>query len=83
MVLKESAGTVTGTYDYSGGTIAGTVQGNRLTGIWTEDNGQSKGPVEYVMAADGKTFSGWWAYEGDDFVQTKKEQPSWTGIRAS
>lgn len=56
-------------------------QGDRLIGTWTEDNGASKGPIEFVMAGDGKTFLGWWGYEGDDFAQTKKEQPSWTGLR--
>ena len=83
MVLVQSGSSVTGTYDYSDGTISGTVAGNRLIGIWTENNGDSKGPVEFELAEDGKTFSGWWAYEGDDFSVTKKEAPSWTGIRVS
>lgn len=83
MVLVQSGSSVTGTYDYSDGTISGTVAGNRLTGIWTEDKGDSKGPVEFELAEDGRTFSGWWAYEGDDFSATRKEAPSWTGIRVS
>ena len=83
MVLVQSGSTVTGTYDYSEGTVSGTVAGSRLTGTWTEDKGASKGPVEFELAQDGKTFSGWWAYEGDDFSQTLKEAPSWTGIRVS
>jgi hypothetical protein len=83
MVLVQSGSAVTGTYDYSGGMISGAVQGNRLIGTWTEDNGASEGPVEFEMAPDGKTFAGWWTYEGDDFSATKKEDPSWTGIRVS
>ena len=83
MVLVQSGSSVTGTYDYSDGTISGTVAGTRLIGIWTENKGDSKGPVEFELAEDGKTFSGWWAYEGDDFSVTKKEAPSWTGIRVS
>lgn len=83
MVLVQSGSTVTGTYEYGDGTITGSVQGNRLTGTWTEDKGESKGPVEFEMAADGKTFSGWWDYEGADFSVTKKDAPSWTGIRVS
>jgi hypothetical protein len=83
MVLVQSGTTVIGTYDYNSGTITGTVQDNRLVGTWTEDNGASKGPVEFDMAADGKTFAGWWAYDGEDFSMTRKEDPSWTGIRVS
>lgn len=81
MVLVQSGNSVTGTYEYNDGTIAGTVQGNRLVGTWTEDNGGSKGPVEFEMAADGKTFAGWWDYEGADFEATKQDAPFWTGIR--
>jgi hypothetical protein len=83
MVLVQSGSTVTGTYDYSDGTISGTVVGNRLTGTWTEDNGASKGPFEFELAQDGKTFAGWWAYDDEDFSMIKKETPSWTGIRVS
>ena len=83
MVLTQSGSSVTGTYEYSAGTISGTVAGNRLTGTWTEDNSVSKGPVEFELAQDGKTFAGWWAYEGEDFSVTKQEAPSWTGIRVS
>jgi hypothetical protein len=81
MVLVQSGSSVTGMYDYSSGTISGTVSGNRLTGTWTEDNGDSKGPVEFEMAGDGKTFAGWWAYEGNSV--TKQGTPDWTGIRVS
>jgi hypothetical protein len=81
MVLVQSGNSVTGMYEYGGGTIAGTVQGSRLSGTWTEDEGASKGPVEFEMKPDGKTFAGWWGYEGDDFTETMKGEPSWTGIR--
>jgi hypothetical protein len=83
MMLVQSGKTVTGTYEYNGGTITGTVQDNRLVGTWAEDNGASKGPVEFEITPDGKTFAGWWGYEGDDFTLTKKGSPSWTGIRVS
>jgi hypothetical protein len=83
MVLVQTKNAVVGTYEYDDGTIAGTVQGDRLVGTWSENNGASKGPVEFVMAADGKTFTGWWGYEDSDFAATKKAEPSWTGIRVS
>ena len=82
MTLTMSGSAVTGTYEYNTGTITGTETGDRLVGTWTENEGASKGPFEFVMSGDGKTFSGWWAYEGDDFAATKKEEPSWTGARA-
>lgn len=83
MVLVQSGSSVTGTYEYSDGTITGTVQGNRLIGTWTEDKGESEGPVEFELAQDGKTFAGWWAYKGDDLEESKRGEPSWTGIRVS
>jgi hypothetical protein len=83
MVLVQTGKTVIGTYEYNGGTITGTVQDNRLVGTWAENNGASKGPVEFDMTQDGKTFAGWWAYEGEDLSATKKNDPSWTGIRVS
>ncbi len=83
MVLVQSGSSVIGTYEYNDGTITGTVQGNRLVGTWTEDKGQSRGPVEFEMAGDGKTFAGWWDYEGAAFETTKQSEPSWTGIRIS
>jgi len=83
MVLVQNGNTVTGTYDYNDGTISGTVQGNRLLGTWTEDKGESKGPVAFDMAPDGKTFAGWWDYEGTTFTETMKDEPTWTGIRVS
>lgn len=83
MVLVQAKNVVVGTYEYNDGTITGTVQGNRLTGTWSENNGASKGPVEFEMTPDGKSFAGWWGYEGGDFSDTKKGDPTWTGIRVS
>ena len=83
MVLDQSGSSVTGTYEYSDGTVSGTAAGNRLTGIRSEDNRGSKGPVEFELTQGGKTFTGWWAYEGDDFSITRQETPSWAGIRVS
>jgi len=56
---------------------------HRLVGTWAEDNGASKGPVEFDMTPDGKNFAGWWGYEGEDLSTIKKNDPSWTGIRVS
>jgi hypothetical protein len=81
MTLTQTGSAVTGTYEYSDGTITGTVQGTTLTGTWTESGGESKGPVVFVISADGKTFSGWWAHDYEDFAAIQKEPPTWTGKR--
>ena len=81
MTLAVTNNVVTGTYEYGGGTIMGVIQGERLIGTWSEDNGASKGPVEFVLSADGRTFKGWWTYEGSSLSEATKGEPDWTGIR--
>lgn len=54
MTLVVMNNVVTGTYAYGGGTITGTIPGDRLIGTWTEDAGASKGPVEFVLSGDGE-----------------------------
>lgn len=83
MVLVQSGDSVTGTYDFNNGTIIGTVEGNQLIGTWTEDNGESIGTFMFELAQDGKTFAGFWDYEGDDFIGPKEGTGQWTGIRVS
>jgi len=83
MVLVQSGSIVSGTYDYNDGIITGTVQDGRLVGTWTEDNGYSVGPIEFELSPEGKSFAGWWAYDGDDFSAAKQGTPDWTGIRVS
>lgn len=58
MRLQQSGGRVTGSYDYKGGRLDGTVQGGVLSGRWTQTNGS--GRFEFRLGADGKSFSGRW-----------------------
>ena len=81
MTLAQTGSAVSGTYKHNDGTIVGTVEGTTLTGTWTENNGDTKGPFVFVISADGKTFSGWWAYDDEDFAAIRKESPTWTGTR--
>jgi hypothetical protein len=81
MTLTQTGSAVTGTYEYSDGTIAGTVDGTTLTGTWTENGGDAKGPIMFVLSPDGKTFSGWWAHDYEDFATIRNEAPAWTGKR--
>ena len=71
MTLTQTGAKVTGTYTHDSGKIEGTVSGNTLTGTWSEDPSYAPpgdaGEVEFIMSADGKSFSGKWRYgsEGD------------------
>jgi hypothetical protein len=71
MTLTQTGAKVTGTYTFDSGKIEGTVSGNTLTGTWSESPSyappRDAGEVEFVMSADGKSFSGKWRYgsEGD------------------
>jgi hypothetical protein len=71
MTLTQNGANVTGDYDYDDGRITGTVSGDTLTGTWLESPSYAPphdaGEVEFVMSADGKSFTGKWRYgsEGD------------------
>ena len=68
MTLSQSGSAVTGTYDHDGGRIEGTFSGNTLTGRWSEAPSYAgpmdAGTITWTFAADGKSFSGTWTYDG-------------------
>lgn len=70
MTLTQTVVNVTGTYDYDDGIITGTVSGNTLTGTWAEAPSYAPphdaGRVEFVMSADGRSFTGKWCYGDED-----------------
>jgi hypothetical protein len=84
MVLKQSSGQVTGTYEPSGGTISSTsvTQGADgsilMTFVWTEGSGAS-GAGRFTLAADGNSFSGSWSSTPDPNAVSS----TWTGTRAT
>ncbi|OQB13027.1 MAG: hypothetical protein BWY15_01991 [Firmicutes bacterium ADurb.Bin193] len=79
MVLTQSGNTVTGTYTHDSGRINAVVSGNKLTGTWSEAPSYSPdndaGDIEFVMSADGTTFSGSWGYGSN------LSGGSWTGSK--
>jgi hypothetical protein len=81
MTLGQEGSRVTGTYAHDNGKIEGTAAGPKLTGRWSEAptyaGPRDAGPVELTMSADGKTFTGVWAYEGQALGG------SWTGTRVT
>lgn len=73
MILQQNGTQVTGTYDYLGGRIEGTLNGFTLTGWWYQTNG--KGRLIFTFNTDGSGFKGKWSYES--------AEPSgiWNGTR--
>jgi len=75
MTLSVYGDRVTGTYKYMDGKIDGILQGNKLSGTWTQSNG--KGRFEFVFNQDFSSFSGKWSYNKD--TPSKK----WNGNKIS
>jgi hypothetical protein len=63
--LTQSGNTVSGTYDYEGGTLEGTITGNRLDYTWNQTNGK-KGRGYFIISDDWKSISGSYGYNDDD-----------------
>ena len=74
MQLTQSGARVEGTYPHDQGDIAGSVSGNVFTGRWDEAPSRAgpgdAGTVILTLAADGKSFTGRWNYEGDQTFRT-------------
>ena len=78
MRLTQSGNSVTGTYEYSNGTIRGKVEGLTLKGTWAQDEGtaaESTGGIEFNLSPSGNSWSGTWdCYSADGSGE-------WTGTR--
>ncbi len=81
MELEQTGIVVLGSYGYRDGTIAGTSRNGRLTGTWSEDNGQSAGPIEFILSDNGLSFTGWYGYPGENFEDVKTLAIRWRGWR--
>jgi hypothetical protein len=75
LTITQNGASVTGTYPHYTGTITGTVNGNVLTGSWTDVSGT--GTFTLTLSADGTRFAGTW-------VRTSAPggAGTWDGIRA-
>jgi len=54
--LEQEGDRVTGTYRPGNGEISGVVDGERLTGTWSQDGGS--GGFSFALAPDGQSFAG-------------------------
>jgi hypothetical protein len=78
--LTTSGSSVSGTYDYLGGKVTGTVSGNTLTGTWSEQDTyqppNDAGDLQFTFNSDG-SFSGQWRYGSSG------DWSAWNGTCAS
>ena len=63
--LTQSGNAVSGTYDYEGGKLEGTIIGNRLDYTWNQTNGK-KGRGYFIISDDWKSISGNYGYNDDN-----------------
>lgn len=73
MTLTRDGSRVTGRYAHRDGRIEGSLNGQVLTGRWTQSNGQ--GRVVLRFSADFSSFTGEWGYND------AAPDQSWTGQR--
>ena len=73
--LMQSGSAVTGTYDYEGGKLKGTITGNRLDYAWNQTNGK-KGRGYFIISDDWQSMSGRYGYNDDD-----SDGGEWIGTR--
>ena len=81
MKLHQMGKNVSGTYTWKKGKVVGKVSGRTFSGTWSQkpsyQGTSDSGPFVFTMAANGKSFTGKWAYLG--------QTPSgdWHGTRKS
>jgi internalin A len=87
MVLVQTGGQVTGTYEYEGGRIVGVVSGNTLRGTWLEAPSYSPpddgGDFEFTISSDCSSFTGNWRYGSTGDWEEAHPNSGWTGDRVS
>lgn len=79
MKLVQSGDIVTGTFEWKNGKISGTINGNTLSGTWSQEPTyqppNDSGSFIFTLSSDGNSFTGLWGYGS--------EEPShgWNGNR--
>ena len=82
MTLTQNGASLLGTYTYRNGSLDGTVADNVARGTWLQNTSDSSndvtsGDFEFVLSADGNSFSGKWRYGSSGAWQSKP----WNGTR--
>lgn len=80
MVIFQNGNQITGTYEHDNGKINGVINGNKLTGSWSEAPTylppNDSGEFEMILSPDGKSFTGKWRYG-----KAGKWETGWNGNR--
>lgn len=78
--ITQTGSSVTGIYEIGNGTISGNLTGTRLTGVWSEVDGEDvyEGTFEFVMSDDKNSFAGKWANTNEDLANSTYP---WNGVR--
>jgi hypothetical protein len=66
MTLRVAGSQLAGTYTHQQGQLEGFIVGKLVCGTWTQHaaqaGAQNSGEFQFQLAADGKTFRGFWRY---------------------
>ncbi|MBV8611957.1 MAG: hypothetical protein JO034_31510, partial [Singulisphaera sp.] len=81
--LKQQGTTVSGTYDFQGGTLEGTVEGRTAKLRWDQPGNRRGGPSEMTIAPDGQSMTGTWAYDPTVYNSGLTGSGTWTFRRKS
>jgi outer membrane protein OmpA-like peptidoglycan-associated protein len=60
--LSQNGSDLSGCYEYHDGLVQGGLEAHLMRLTWTEKD--RKGPALMVLRRDGKSFEGWWTYDG-------------------
>jgi hypothetical protein len=68
--LTQSGASVSGRYENgkSFGHVQGTINGNTLSGTWSDPNNGNSGPFKWVLDAGGRAFSGSFSWQGNSYA---------------
>lgn len=82
LVMERDGDWVIGAYEHNKGKLVGVIKGNTLVGTWSEAPSYNKpdnaGEFEFIISADGKTFSGKWRRGSSvDWIS------DWKGVRVA
>jgi len=82
MVIKQSGNKITGSYTHDNGKIEGILNGNVLTGKWSESPSYSPpfdaGDFKFIFSKDFKSFTGYYRY-GFGKESWKDKWYDWSG----
>ena len=80
MTLQVSNNEVTGTYEYKGGQIQGTLSGNILNGTWYQPDTGYRGRFKLTFTSDFSSFTGLWS---SNDAEPNDPNQSWNGNKIS